>query len=599
MATTWRPFAFRMAGHSAGSASQPLTARTGIDHLHPPFYASGMLQSLRVKNLAIVENVRVDFGAGLNVITGETGAGKSVIVGALGLILGERADRTMIRSGETRYGVEASFHLADPSNVDTLLDELGIDACDEGHLLIRRVVTGSGSNQNTINDCNTTLQALKRVGDLLVDMHGPHDHQSLLSPAFQLDLLDSFGHLWKTRSVYEDLYAELRTLKHQRHELEADDQTVAQQLDMLSFQIKEIEAADLESLSEDELEREHTIAANASRILELAGAACNALTEDEYCAFNALVAAQRALEDLGALDKELAPCREDAASAALQVQEVADTLNRFVQSINADPDRLQWLEDRKALLHSLKRKYGSTLADILTFLKDIKERLHELETRGERLAALDATTTAVFTKLMEAGTTLSRERYTAAARLSELITEHLQDLGFEHGSFKVALQKVDPCPVGIDEADFGFAPNVGEPMRPLKAIASSGEISRVMLAVKTVLANHDTIPVLVFDEIDTNVGGEMGNAIGTKLAGVAESHQVICITHLPQVAVHGAHHFGVRKQVREGRTYTDIQQIEGQDRVDEIARMLSGDERSNTALQHAEELLGKRDVLGS
>jgi DNA repair protein RecN (Recombination protein N) len=422
-------------------------------------------------------------------------------------------------------------------------------------------------------------------------MHGPHDHQSLLSPAFQMDLLDSFGHLWKSRGVYEDQYSRLRDLQRQREALETDDQTVVQHIDMLGFQIKEIEDADLDNLDEAELEHEHTTAANASRILELSSQACNALTEDEHSAFNALIAAQRALEDLSAIDSDLTECRTEAAAAAVQVQDIADTLNQFVQSVNADPARLQWLEDRKALLHSLKRKYGGDVDAIRTFLDDARQRLYELETRGERLVALDNQIQTCSASLMEAATTLSRERHAAAARLSELITEHLHDLGFTHGAFKVTLQKTDPGPAGIDGVDFGFAPNVGEPMRSLKAIASSGEISRVMLAIKTVLADHDTIPVLVFDEIDTNVGGEMGNAIGGKLGGVAGSHQVICITHLPQVAVHGTRHFVVQKQVKDDRTFTDIRGVEGRDRVDEIARMMTGDERSDTALQHARELL--------
>ena len=554
-------------------------------------YLARMLSALRVKNLAIVENVRVEFGPGLNIITGETGAGKSILVGALGLVLGERADKTMIRAGVDRCGVEAVFQLADATAVDAVLAELGIDPCEDGRLIVRRIVALSGTGKNLVNDCPTTLQVLKRIGDLLVDMHGPHDHQSLLSPEFQVDLLDSFGHLWERRAGYEALHGEQLELCRRLDELAGDDQEILGQIDLLAFQVKEIKEAGFSPGDEEDLERDLTVAANARKILEAADTARRALTEGEMSAFDCLVEARNAVSGLSGLLEDAAAWEEEAGSAVIQVQELSDTLNRAVQGIEADGERLQWLEDRMALLHRLKRKYGSSVEDMLTFLARAEERLAGLESRGERIAEVNAQLAGVRARRDKAAGGLGRERRREAKRLAAAVTEQIRDLGFAQGEFSVEVSTCEPGPHGADSVEFGFAPNVGEPMRPLRAIASSGEISRVMLATKAVLAAHDRIPVLVFDEIDANVGGEMGNAIGDKLDAVCENHQVLCITHLPQVAVHGASHLVVTKTVREGRTHTAISAVSGEDRAAEVARMLGGPDLTSVALRHAREML--------
>lgn len=553
-----------------------------------------MLQSLRVRNLAIVEDIQVRFERGLNVITGETGAGKSIIVGALGLVLGERADRDMIRSGEETCSVEAAFQIPDAKALDAALQDLGMDPCDDGLLIVRRTMSAAGSNRNFINDRPATLQALKRIGDLLVDMHGPHDHQSLLSPDFQRDLLDSFGNLGKIRRSYEEAYREMMDIERARRELDSDDQAVAQQVDMLAFQVKELEAVDLASLDEQELEQEHTTVANAARILELSDGVRNALTESEGSAFNSAAAARTHISELARILPEAAEWLKEAESIAVQLQELSASVNTRVQDIEGDPARLQWLEDRKALLHKLKRKYAPTVPELVQFLDRAKQRLRELETRGERIAQLETQLAAAREKVLAAGKVLTRDRRKAARKLAEAITRELRDLGFPHGSFDVKVDAGEPRPSGLDEIEFGFAPNVGEPARPLRAIASSGEISRVMLATKTVLAEHDRIPVLIFDEIDSNVGGEMGLAIGTKLGVLGKDHQVLCITHLPQAAVHGTIHFVVSKDVRDGRTRTRIQPVEADARVEEIARMLGGKGLTSVTLRHAKEMLERK-----
>jgi DNA repair protein RecN (Recombination protein N) len=554
-----------------------------------------MLHTLRVKNLAIVENVLVEFNEGFNVITGETGAGKSILVGALGLILGERADRDVIRAGEDACGVEATFQLPDPSAVNALLDELGISQCEDGRLVIRRIVSASGSGKIHVNDSPATVQALKRVGDLLVDMHGPHEHQSLLSRAFQLDVLDSFGDLWELRSAYQSAYREMLDLETRRKALDCDEQQVAQQIDALAFQVKEIEEAGLSENDEQNIEKEHAVVANATRILELAEGIRTALTETETSAFNSMTIVQSAMRELAGLLPEAADWQKEATSIAVQLQELSDSVNGRMGNIESDPNRLQWLDDRLALIRKLKRKYGPAITDVLSSLEKARIRLNDLKTRGEQIAVVEKELGEVLKRVKSTGRKLAGERAKTAGSLANAVTKELRGLGFPNGAFEVSLREVEPGPAGLDETEFGFAPNVGEPMRPLRAIASSGEISRVMLATKVVLASHDTIPVLAFDEIDANIGGEMGIAVGEKLRAVARNHQVLCITHLPQVAVHGATHFVVTKEVKGGRTITNIKALTGDDRAEEVARMLGGRDLTSVTLRHAREMLKKAE----
>ena len=550
-----------------------------------------MLQSLRVKNLAIADNVAVEFDRGLNAITGETGAGKSILVGALNLVLGARADRTLIRSGEDACTVEAVFELPDPSDIDALLEELGIATCDHGQLIVRRILAGNGTNKVLVNDCPSTVQALKRLGDLLVDLHGPYDHQSLLDADFQRNILDSFGHTWQARAAYEEAYDAWRGLLRQREALEGDDEDIEREIDMLRFTVDEIERAELAEGEDETVQQEHTLVANAQQILVQADGICQALMDSEHAAFDALTSARQMLGELRRTLDEAATWEQDVESTCIQVQELVKSIQSRVQGIEADPERLQWLDDRMALIHKLKRKYGGSLDAIEDHRAHSRSRLDNLESREERIEEINATIEAARSHLVTKGKALSKLRTAAAQELAGAITAELKDLGFPHGGFEVNVEPTDPGPSGMDQVEFGFAPNMGEAMRPLRLIASSGEISRVMLATKRILASHDKVPVLVFDEIDANVGGEMGTAIGRKLAEVAEHHQVLCITHLPQVAVYGHQHFRVFKTVEDGRTHTRLQAVDDEARTEEIARMLGGRDMTNVTLDHAREML--------
>jgi len=550
-----------------------------------------MLSNLRIRNLAIVDEVKVGFSPGLNVITGETGAGKSMLADALNLILGERADKSIIRSGETQCQVEALFSLASTAALDSVLEEAGLSPCDEGNLIIRRIVASSGAGKIIVNDSPATVQILKRLGMLLVDMHGPHEHQSLLDPTFQRDVLDAYGHLTAAVEAYATVYRKLLDLQADRRAIDGPDQETAARLDMLRFQITELDAADLEHTDEDALRQEHLQNANAARIIELGDAICNALLEEDASAFNALAVARRSIPELAELIPDGRGWADEIEAISVQIKELAAAVGAEARRIEADPERLQWLEDRMALLQKLKRKYGADVPAMLAFLEQARQQARDLETRGERLQALDAQIAEALRGVETAGGMLTRERRTCSTALAKAITVQLHDLGFSHARFGVTINPCPPSAYGMDIIDYAFSPNPGETLRSLKDIASSGEISRVMLAVKTVLAGHDRIPVLFFDEIDANLGGEMGNAVGRKLAEVAGSHQVICITHLPQVAVHGATHFVVAKAVQDGRTRTSIRPIQGDTRAEEVARMLGGKDLTSVTLRHAREML--------
>ena len=548
-----------------------------------------MLSRLTIRNLALVDSVSIEFRDGLNVITGETGAGKSLLIGALRLLLGERADKSMIRTGETSCGIEAVFELANPTDVNAVLDDAALPPCDDGLLIIRRTITGSGS-KNLVNDSQVTLTVLKSLGDCLVDMHGPYDHQSLLKTDAQMDILDAFGAV--DRTDYRAAYKKFQGLEKQLKELSnLDDSGLQEQIDLLKWRIQEVKDAKISEEDEAEVLQEHEQVANAQNILELAQTAVGGLSEGEYSAFDGLSSARQACAQLAKYIPEAEDWSEELENAVRTAQEISSTIQNTVHDISVGPERLQFLDERVALYRSLKRKYAPSVPEILEQLAEWKVRLSDLQSRDEQRATVEAECAAALKETEKAGKVLSKKRQKAAGELADVITSELRDLGFEHGLFEVQMLACEPTASGMDEIEFGFAPNAGETMRPLRAIASSGEISRVMLAVKAVLARHDRIPLLVFDEIDANVGGEIANDVGAKLAQVGQTHQLIAITHLPQVAVHGSIHFAVRKEVSEGRTFTRITPLEGETRTEELARMLGGKDLTNVTLQHAQEML--------
>ena len=553
-----------------------------------------MLTTLRIKNLALVSDLTLELQPGCNVITGETGAGKSIIIGALNLVLGERADRTLIRSGEESCSVEAVFDTKKlRAPLKNFLEENGLEPCEENQLVLKRNFSASGTNRQFINGSATTLATLATIGEWLVDMHGPHDHQSLLHAGKQLLILDAFGGLEKDRAAFGELVQRRGVLESEKSALVVDEKTYAQQLDLLRFQVQEISAARLKDGEDVEVEAEFHRASNAAKLLQLSQAALDVLSESDNSLLTQSGAIGRVLAELQRVDAGAANLVELHAQASETLRELQTAVSHYADKVDVDPARLAELEERLNLLHTLKRKYGATIAEVIVFDADAKQKLQSLESRDAELARLNAALEKIGAEILAAGKKLSAARKKVIPQLAKAVSKQLEDLGFKQGKFDVAIsaarEDARPTGTGLDEIEFQFAPNLGEPAKPLRAIASSGEMARVMLALKTVLATEDEIPVLVFDEVDANVGGETANAVGEKMQQIAAKRQVFCITHLPQVAAPADAHYVVTKQVKNGRTISEITLLDKKSRVTELARMLGG--QSDVARKHAEALL--------
>lgn len=559
-----------------------------------------MLTTLRIKNLALVADLTLELGPGYNVITGETGAGKSILIGALNLVLGERADRTLIRSGSDSCSVEAVFDVAKlKAPLDSFLDENGLEPCEEHQLVLKRTFTTAGANRQFVNGSPTTLNALATIGEWLVDIHGPHEHQSLLNTGRQLELLDAFGKLEDEREAFALLLRRRAALESEKAALIVDEKTYAQQLDLFRFQVNEIGAARLQAGEEEQVEQEHHRASNAAKLLQLSQAALDLLSEDESSLLTQAGIVGRTLQELQRVDASTSPLVTSHEQVVSVLRDLQAELRHYADKVEVDPARLQQLEERLNLIHSLKRKYGSSVTEINAFAEEARRKLQTLEQRDTELARINAELKKHEAELSAVGQDLSAKRRKVIPQLSKAVSKQLSDLGFRQSRFEISLNSVTQSPIsdhqlpftnhGLDTAEFQFAPNPGEPARPLRTIASSGELARVMLAIKTVLAAEDQIPVLVFDEVDANVGGETANAVGEKMREIARNRQVLCITHLPQVAAPASAHYVATKQVKAGRTISEIALLDAEERVTELARMLGG--QSEAARKHAEALL--------
>ncbi len=532
-----------------------------------------MLSRLIVHNFAIVERVEVPFSAGLNVITGETGSGKSILMGALELVLGSRADATVIREGSEEAKIEAVFEVSAP--VEKALQDLGI-AC-EGELVIRRIISKSGPSRVWMNDSVTSLTTLKTIGRLLVDVHGPRANQLLLEERFQRETLDAYGKI--STAAYQQAWQALTTARAKLAAIEAQSAS-EDELDLLKYQVHEFDAAHLTAEDEDLAER-HAAAAHAEEIVAGANELTEALGGDRGIT-ESLIRLQPTFSRLAKHLPDAQAWSNEVEDLTIRTQELSRTIADAVSRMDANPKDFEEMDERLGVVNRLKRKYGKgtdgSIAALLNVFEAKKEKLSALENRDEVLDELRKDVQAADAVVRAEGACLTLARTKVVDKLACAITKELKNLGFLQAKFSVLLHPVQPAAHGCDEVCYVFEPNPGEAARPLAAIASSGEIARVMLALKSVLARHDTVATLVFDEIDANIGGEVGQAVGEKMKLVAASRQVIAITHLPQSAVWGDHHLVVSKQVVAGRTRTQIDVVTGEKRENEISRMLGGEE---------------------
>jgi len=549
------------------------------------------LNLLRIKNVALVEDLEWKLAPGFTAITGETGAGKSIIIGALQLLLGERADKSLIRTGADTCTVEAVFNGDDLERLNTRFEEAGVEPCDDD-LILKRSLSASGVNRQFINGSPTTLGNLKSIGDDLVDLHGPHDHQSLLSPERQLDLLDAFADARPARESFAKFNRLLRSLEEEYSALNTVETAREQEIDLLRHQINEITAAKLAAEEEAEIEARYRRASNSKRLIEIASAAATRLSEADDAILSQLGETQRLLHELEKLDSAMEATAEVHRTVIVELSEIACELSRYAENLDLDPEQLAALEERVSLFETLKRKYGGTIAEVIAFGERAAERLRKIEGRDEELLRLASEIEQQRTELKKGGEALRKLRVRAAPKLSKAVRENLRDLGFKRSEFEVQLSDLqNPRSSGLDAIELLFSPNPGEPLKPLRAIASSGEISRLMLAIKSALAAQDSVPLLVFDEIDANVGGEIAYVVGSRMRQLGAEHQVLCITHLPQVAAAASSHFVVTKEVVKGRTFSQLREVSGKARREELARMLGG--QSDEAMRLAATMLGE------
>ena len=569
-----------------------------------------MLRLLKITNFAIIDDLEIAFGPGLNVLTGETGAGKSIIFDALNLTLGARARGDLVRTGAKEAVVESLFEIPDTSAglaTRSLLVEAGVEIEDECELIVRRRVAEAGRSRIYLNGVLGTASLLSQVGERLVNIHGQHAHQSLLRPAGHLGLLDDFAQTSGERTALGELVRDLKTAEEKLRVHKEGVRERAQRADLLRFQVEELEKAALRAGELAEIEAELPRLRNAGRLIEGAASLYKRLYEAEGAIVEKTGEIQRGLEDIASLDESLHPLAEEAASAQAQLESLADSLRDYAEGIEHDPQRLESLEARRALVREMLRKYGSDEAECLAYLEECRNSLAVISDEEGTEARLVDARDALRGDLSKAALALSEERARAAQSLDERMEDALAELGLAGARFQTFItHQEDPEGFirvggravairadGVDRAQFHFSPNPGEPPRPLSRVASGGELSRLMLSLESVLRRADLIPTLIFDEVDAGIGGAVAEVVGRKLKGVSESHQVLVVTHLPQVASLGARHFRVEKHVAEGRTATRIELLEDGERVEEIARMGTGLEITDAAREHAREMLGK------
>ena len=551
-----------------------------------------MLRHLHIRDYAIVDELQLEFAPGFTVLSGETGAGKSILIDALGLLLGDRADTSVVRAGAERAEIGAGFELQDAPAAARWLRERDLD---DSECLLRRTLTADGKGRAFINGAPATVRDLKELGELLIDIHGQHAHQSLLRGDSQRELLDDHGGhgglLDKLREVCEEYQAGRARLAA----LTGQDGAGEQRLEFLRYQVQELSALGLKPGEAEALDAEHRRLSHAGQLLEEGQRALGLIYEDDQgSAYRLLGQAAQILQRLGQLDPALAAAAEDLAPALAQVKDAAATLRSHLDGLDLDPARLEWLDARIGAIHSLARKHHAGAAELPQRLADLQRELAGLEGAGEQIEKLRRREQELLAEYGRLAGQLSTARRTAAAKLAAAVQAVLRQLGMPQGRFEIGIQPFGddkPRPHGADQIEFLVSANPGQEARPLAKVASGGELSRISLAIQVVAARSTRVPSLIFDEVDAGIGGGVAEIVGRQLRKLGASRQTLCVTHLPQVAAQAGQHLFVRKEVRKGATYTRVEPLEPQGRVEEIARMLGGVEITTQTRAHAKDML--------
>ncbi len=563
-----------------------------------------MLRELSIVNFAIIDDLRITFSRGLTILSGETGAGKSIIISAVGLLLGVRASAALVRTGADQAELEALFQIAPGSSADEIMKAQGYEASED--LLIHRIISRSDRHRTYINGRLATTHLLHATTEYLASISGQHAHQGLLKEEEQLRILDQYGELMPLRSKVYACYHEIIPLIEKLEKLKTKQLRQAEHIELLEFQKKEIIEAGVSPGEDEALEKEKHILRNAEALFQAVHESIQALYSADGAIVERLSAVKKMMDKATAIDPELSSITESLSDLSFQLTDTVDELRAYQDNITIDEHRLEFVEDRLDLIGRLKRKYGGSLEDVMAHLEDIDRELSDVETSAEKIAETEKRLSECHREIADLSRELSYKRHEAALRLSQKVEEELASLHMSHTRFQVDIHAVPADNVsnpyltdngytiyetGIDRTIFLIAPNVGEPLKPLAGIASGGELSRIVLALKAILAATESVETVVFDEVDAGIGGSVAEVVGKKLSALARHHQIICITHLPQIAKFGDHHFRIAKQVAQGRTRTTIRHLDHDERVNEIARMLGGVKITRATLAHAREML--------
>lgn len=561
-----------------------------------------MLQSLYLENIALIEKLGIELFPGFNVLTGETGAGKSIIIDAVNFVLGERTSRDLIRNGAARAKVEAVFNLNEGDAAFAALDALGIE-CDGNELILSRELSAAGRNACRVNGTLVPVASLKSVSDTLVDIHGQHEHQALLDAENHISYLDAYCHAESLPIIEKiDVIVSRRSeLMLKRNSGFASEREREREMDMLRYQIEEIASANLEAGEEERLNAEKTVLLNAERIRTALETAHMALSgAEEGSALSAIDTARRSMRDIAALNKDYEALGDKIEELYYAAEDISFVLRDTSENVESDMQRLEEIEQRLKLISDLKRKYGRTVEDVIDFGKDAGTKLNELENAEALAAELDAKLDKLKAEYNVAADELSKVRRAAGDRLKRDVLNELKDLGMAKAMFDVALSDAsggEPRKGGRETAEFMLSANPGEPLKPLEKVASGGELSRIMLCFKSIFADNDRVPTLIFDEIDTGISGRTAAVVGEKMLGIAKKHQVICVTHLAQIAALAEAHLMVRKYDDGKNTFVETRQLNEEEKVQRIAQMMDGESDSPSALTHARELIARADKI--
>lgn len=561
-----------------------------------------MIQSLYIKDFALIDHLEVDFKGGLNILTGQTGAGKSIIIGALNMILGERADTDVIRQGATKAITEAVIHVGDSPQIRELLEDNAVEF--RPSLILRREIRNAGS-RGFINDTPVTITVLKEVGDFLVDLHGQHDHQLLLKEDNHRSVVDGFGDIQPLLADYREQYYRLHDLKKQLSNLEKRERELQEKLELYSFQVKELEDAELDPDEEESLETEMNLLDNAEELEQKASAVVEMGSDGEVNLMDLLTTLKAHLTDLTRIEPEFESYLDELSSARISLQEMIRFTEQYRNDIEFNPQRLEQLRQRQAELNRLQKKYARTIPELIDYLHEIREELNLAENFDVEIEKLRARIGKESRELERRSRDLHDKRLEVGDKLSTSIVEELAQLGMPHASFRVRVDwlqadrgwiSIDDSPVectehGCDHVSLYISTNKGEEPKPLSKIASGGEISRVMLALKSIIAREQSLPVMIFDEIDTGISGSISEKVGRTMRRLSDRCQIIAITHQPQIASQAHKHYRVEKVEESGRTVTRITPLTTEDHIREVASLMSGEQITQATLKSARELI--------